>query len=367
MKLDSQQRQLRNRVLEAIDQPLTSVGAAALDSFVALPRVGEWSPQNLYLLELSTVFDIGLPFSLLAGNTSADAHRRAVGAAIGRNEKSPTSLLSEVHAGALLSKWGASVRFVPRTNFPTADIEADGGDGVNVDVEVVRGDTRKDHQAVQSGLAAFGGALRASDVTWNLAAFMRDASNHTDLASMFDAATNLRPGLSAEEPGKWFVCAIELDRRDDVVGSSCTELFGPGWWPDDEPNYCVTSTLIGTVSNPVINLRSLVPLAPYTNPLLRKASGRQRNLGNPFLIAFDVTELPRAHERLVNDLNGYFEIWDHVSAVLLFEPRFWTGYEHKTYVVSVHPNPKAGIAIPHFLRQLPTGERFNVEFVISHK
>lgn len=367
MTLKPSGKLLRDRVLATISSPLSKIGFEALDSFLALPFVDEWCPKDMYLGELSSIFDVGLPFALLAGNATADSHRREVGVAVGRGERAPASLSSEIHAGALLSNWGANVEFVPRQAHPTPDIEVNWGDGVTVDVEVARGETRQLHKAVQSGVEAFAGAVQAGDFAWNLVGFIADASNSIDLSAMLDATINLPLGQSAEDAGRWYVRAVALEQRDEVVGAHSTELFGPGWWPSNEPSYFFTSTLIGTTCNPVVLLRSLIPLASYTNPILRKATGGQRNPGNPYLIAIDVTELPRAHERIVNDLIGYFEIWDHVSAVLLFEPRFYIGVERKEYVVSIHRNPTASIVLPPQLAVLSDEGRFSVEFTLSER
>ena len=365
MTLDPSNQSLRDRVLSAVYKPLSKIGTETLDSFITLPFVDGWHPKNMYLGELSEIFNVGLPFALLAGNASADAHRQEVGAAISRGERVKTSLLSEVHAGALLSNWGAKVKFVPRQTYQTPDIEAQWGDGVAVDVEVARGDVRQLHKSVQSGVEAFAGALQAGDLEWNLVGFIADASNPVDLSAMFDAAIKLLPEQYAEDAGRWYVRAVPLEQRDEVVGAHSTELFEPSWWPDQEPSYFSTSTVIGTSANPVVLLRSLIPLVSYTNPILRKATGGQRRPVSPYLIALDVTDLPRAHERIVNDLVGYFQIWDHVSAVLLFEPRFYLGIERKEWVVLILPNPAASIALPPQLAAITDQGKFTVEFMLS--
>lgn len=185
---------LRDRILGAIPYPLTTTGIEALDSFLALPFIENWNPKNMYLDEVSRVFNVGLPFSILAGNTTADAHRQQFGLAASRGERVTASLSSEVYAGALLSQWGANVKFVPRRSHRTPDIEAVWGDGVTLDVEVVRGETRQLHKAVQNGLETFMGALQPGDVAWNILGFIADASNSDDLSAMFEAGVSLCPG-----------------------------------------------------------------------------------------------------------------------------------------------------------------------------
>lgn len=337
---------LRERIVAALPCPLTEVGASALEAYLDLPTIENWCPKNIYLGELSSVFDVGLPLSFLVGNTTADKHRLKIGETLSQGTPIPASLLSEVHAGALLCNWGANVRFVPRQASPTPDIEASWDDGIILDVEVARGDMRQLHAAVQSGVQAFVSALRPGDVAWNVVGYIADASQSGDLTAMFEAATILRPDQCVEEAGRWCVRAVPLARRDDVVGAHTKELFAPSWWPSSEPNYFASSTLIGATGNPVVQLRSLVPLASYMNPLLRKASSGQGRTGSTYLIALDVSELPHAHERIVDDLSGYFKIWSHVSGVLLFEPRFWIGADRKEWVVSIHRNFSASVSLP---------------------
>ena len=352
---------MRERLLEAISGQLTERGAMALDAFLELPGADLWNPERIHLGEVSTVFDIGLPFSFLRNNRTADAHRVQWGSAVGRGERYDPSLSSEVHAGALLSGWGADVAFIPRGSSPTPDIAASWASGEVVDVEVARGETKQLHAAVQGGVAAFVGALQPGDVEWHIVGFIADASAPAELAAMFEAAIKLRPGESAEVALRWHVRAVPLDRREDVVGAHSVELFRPCWWPANQPTFFSTGTLIGSGGNPVVLLRSLIPRASYTNPVLRKANSGQRREGNPYLIAVDVSELPRAHEQLGADLHGYFSIWEHVSGVLLFEPRFYLGASRKEWVVSIHRNPAAAIALPAAFMELADCGRFSVE------
>lgn len=356
--------ELRAQILKAVPGALTEDGYNALEAFLDLPNVDRWIPRNLYLLELSSLFDTGFIFSFLKENTTAEAHKQEFGAAIGRGEYPSPSLASEVHAAALLRSLEATVRFVPRQRGRTPDIEATWGDGIIVDVEVVRGDTRQLHRDVRSGLRGFGGALQAGDVEWNVAAFIVDASNHQDLTAMFEAATKLQNEQSAEDPHKWFVRTIPLDFTDSVGGSEGVAAFGPAWWPSNEPSFGFNSTLGGVAGSPVVILRSLVPPACYMTSVQRKANSGQWREGNPYVIAFDVSQLPRAHERIIDSFPGYFEIWNHVSAVLLFESRFYTGVEGKGWKVSLHRNPYADILLPDHFSAL-SNEPSCIDFTLS--
>jgi hypothetical protein len=356
---------MRERLLETISGQLTERGTMALEAFLELPGVDLWRPESIHLREVAMVFDIGLPFSFLRNNRTADAHRAQWGSAVGRGERYDPSLSSEVHAGALLSGWGADVAFIPRGSSPTPDIEASWSPGEVVDVEVARGEIKQLHAAVQRGVADFVGAIQPGDVDWHIVGFIADASAPAELAAMFEAAIKLRPGESAEVATRWHVRAVPLDLREDVVGPHSVELFRPCWWPAEQPTDFSTGTLIGSGGNPVVLLRSLIPRASYRNPVLRKADSGQRRNGNPYLIAIDVSDLPRAHELLVDDLRKDFSIWEHVSGVLLFEPRFWVGADRKEWVVSIYRNPVAAIPLPAALVKWADCGRFSVKVRLS--
>jgi hypothetical protein len=354
-----------DRVLVALERPLSKIGVEALAAFFALPNIDQWCPENLYLSQLSRVFDIGLPFALLTGNKTADAHRLAVAGQLAEEGFLSNSVISEVHAAALLSHWGGRVEFVPRAVHRTPDLSTVWTDGKYAEVEVARAETKHLHQAVKKGIEVFVGALRPGDVQGHIFALIEDASNSSDLTAMFDAATNLLPGAFAEEIGKWFVRVIPLDQRDEVVGERPVDIFGPNWWPRNKPEYFANHCQIGPEHSPVITLRSKIPVAQYTNPILRKATSAQRQQGRPFLIAVDVSKLPEAHELIAAQIDDYLKIWDHVSGILLFEPRFWIGVGRKEWVVSVHVNSSASLQLPAPLAALSEKGKFTVSFSIS--
>lgn len=334
---------LRTMIATGVAGSLSEIGQESLDAFLALPFVEGWKPDNVYLGAISFVFDFGLPFALLRGNPSASRHRTVVGSAIGRGTQLLPSLMSEVHAGALLSHWKADPKFlVPQKGCATSDMQASWTTDV-LAVEVARASTREVHEGVRKGLRDFSAVVQASDLGWNLLGFISDASRSTDLNAMFDAATQIHPGESVEDAGKWSVCAVGIERREEVVSN--TELFAPAWWPKNEPCTFAFNTVLGGSKNPYIQVRSLIPHTSYMNPIIRKADSGQRMPGKPYLIALDVSEFPRAHDRILGDLYHCFTAWDHVSGVLLFEPRFFVGYR-KQYIVSLHKNDSAACRLP---------------------
>ena len=354
---------LRDRVLSFLNRRLTPTGEKALDTFLSLPDVENWNPTNVWGMEVDRIFRFGLPFSIIGENSSAQRHRVKAGKQIlGKDEGLAPSDFSEIHAAALLTHWGLRPTFIGTSEDRTPDIACRCSDGALLDVEVVRADQRHDHKKLEVGLANFADTMKPSDIDWNLACFMADASDSQELNDAFYAAMCLEPGRSVGVDGRWKVVAVPLDQCPEFVSQA--DSFAPDWWPIGAPGYWANSILLGAAVAPSIVVRSLVPIIRYIEPIRRKAERSQGRKDRAFLIAMDSTELPRAHDRLPPELEGFFPQWTHVSGVLIFEERFWSGGEKKAYLYSMHPNPHADISLPADLSRL-TREVHIEEFVLS--
>ncbi len=138
---------LRRRILEALPRPPSQMGEAAVEGFLSLPGASAWRPDRLWLKELSYVFDIGLPFALIGENASAKLHGLRTGEVIRFGRYPEANLWSELHAAALLTRWGGNVEFVADSTASHA-LEVGLPNGATLDVDVVRGDPPldiKDH------------------------------------------------------------------------------------------------------------------------------------------------------------------------------------------------------------------------------
>lgn len=353
---------LHDRVKSFLNCQLTQTGEEALAAFLALPGVEKWDPENVWGLEVDRIFFFGLPFSIIGDIPSAHDHRVKVGKnIIGKSGLTPSDI-SEIHIAALLSHWCLKPTFVKTNRGKTPDLECQSRAGSFFDVEVVRADQRHEHKKLQDGLDNFAKALLPSDIGWNIACFMADASNDQELSDAFDAAARLAPGESAGVNRRWMVVAVSLADSPEFVTQA--QLFEPEWWTKEDPAYWVNSVLLGLAGYPSIVVRSQVPLIKYVEPIKRKAERSQGRKERPFLIALDSTELPRAHDRIPPELDSFFSLWDHVSGILIFERRFWTGWEKKAYLCSVHPNPHAHIQLSEDLSRL-AGEIQLEKFILS--
>jgi len=316
----------------------------------------------MYLGEIDHILDIGLPFALMGDNRSSlNIQSKVAGDLLNMGLMNPSDM-SEVHVGALLTTLGVRPVFVERAQGKTPDIECVCANGDLLDVEVVRAQQLHDHKALRSRLNDFASSLRPSDVAWHIGCFFADATDLEDLGRAFDAAASLKPGEAAGVEGRWAVVAVSTEATIEFV--SAYRSYLPRWWPSDEPTFQSNSVLLGGPASSSIVLSSLIPLSRYIGPIRRKAERPQGRVGRALLIAMDATQLPRAHARLKPELEGYFPLWDQVSGILIFDPRFWAGAERKSYVWSIHPNPHARIPLPDEFSRL-CGEVHTSDFHLS--
>jgi hypothetical protein len=128
---------LRKRIADALPRPLSPIGEAAVEGFLSLAGVSRWLPERIGLLQLSHVFDIGLPFALIGDNPTVKPLALGVGDAVCEGKLPHPDLWRAVHAGALLTHWGGSVQFVTDTGAAASRLEVALPDGQTPRVDVV--------------------------------------------------------------------------------------------------------------------------------------------------------------------------------------------------------------------------------------
>jgi hypothetical protein len=127
---------LRRRILDALPRPLSVVGETAVEGFLSLAGVSAWNPNRLGLKELSYIFDIGLPLALIGDNVSSKAYAMHVADCVHDGRYPNEDRWRVVHAGALLSRWGAAVQFKAEPAEWAPQIEMQLPDGETLDVYV---------------------------------------------------------------------------------------------------------------------------------------------------------------------------------------------------------------------------------------
>lgn len=349
---------LRRRIVQFCNRELSALGDSALREFCRLPGSENWNPEDFMGVHLDFVFNHGLPLALIANNQSADLHRREVAAALFNSKAFPASRWSEVHACALLTHWGFEPTFVKETNVRTPDLELH-LDGVAVDVEVAKAEFRKEHRAAFDRLGELSGALGPGDIACDLLLLLQDASNSRDVNELFEAAYKLSPGEVAECDGRWFARALPMGAMG--VASDAAERLGPKWWSGG-PCLLSNSILLGgaTPTTPTIQMRSKPPAACSEGPIARKANSGQGRAGRPYLIAVDMTSVIGWRERVSEYIATNFPVWPHVSGIVAFEERFWSGLRSgKLYAAELYVNDKAEFPLPPALVEAISGQREN--------
>ncbi len=140
--------------------------------------------------------------------------------------------------------------------------------------------------------------------------------------------------------------AYPPEQRELVVGREAEALHAPGWWPRDDAKHVTVQTILGKEFSPCVKFVSLYPTISYLNPISSKANRPQGDPTHAYLIAVDISDLPRAHERAANELNNALCCWQRVSAVMLFDYRPWIGVDKKEWMISLHLNPYGKIPLP---------------------
>lgn len=327
-------------------QSLTPLGRRSVASFEKLLAAPSWAPNSFYGLEVSRVIDIGLPLSLI-GNSRNSAEVKAILSAnlegkLQANETIYQSTLAEVHACALLNALGLPADFVPRAACKTPDLRLL-IDKVQVDVEVAHAEIKAVHDEARGYLNDFIGSIRPGDLDYDIAFFFVDVNNALHRTQAFDAAMALKAGEFATDEKYWLVTTFHDSNENDF--HSRLVALQPSWWPESTASLFATGCCIGSQPR-YVYFKSAVPKADYINPIRRKAEKFQGTAGVPFLVALESSNLPNVYEQIEYEIAPYWELWDHVSGVLVFEPRFWIVGTHKSYMWKLLRNPHATNPLP---------------------
>jgi hypothetical protein len=102
---------LEQRIRQALPRPPSPLGEAALAGFLSLTGISRWQPARLGVLELSFVFDIGLPLGLVGDVPTVGAITTRLGDDVYDGRRPAPGLWRVVHAAALLRHWGLGVEF----------------------------------------------------------------------------------------------------------------------------------------------------------------------------------------------------------------------------------------------------------------
>lgn len=337
-------RDLHKIIQEFTQQSLTPLGRRSIDAFEALPAAKIWTPDRFFAMEVSTVFDIGLPLSLIGNTQNSAKIKGALSANLAGKIKTSDieSTLAELHACALLNAIGLPADFVPRSTHKTPDLRSV-SDQVQVDIEVAYAERKAVHDEARGYLADFIGSIQPGDLQHDIAFFFADVNNAMHRSQAFDAAMALKPGEVVSCEKCWlvttFVDSVETDFHTKLAA------LQPPWWPKSSASFVATGVRTGFPSR-YVYFKTAPPTADYINPLRRKAEKFQGTAGVPFIIALESSNLPNVYLQIENEVEPYWQLWEDVSGILVYEPRFWTVGTHKSYVWKILKNPYASKPLP---------------------
>lgn len=339
-------RDLIKIIEDFTQQSLTPLGRRSVAAFEALPAASSWTPNSFLGMEVSRVLDIGLPLSLIGNSENSVEVKATLSANLeGKLQVSDTayqSTLAEVHACALLNALGLPAYFVPRAAHKTPDLRLL-IDHVQVDVEVAHAEIKAVHEEARGYLSDFIGSIRPGDLDYDIALFFVDVNNVLHRTQAFDAAMKLKAGEFATNDKYWLVATFHDGDEKDF--DSRMVALQPPWWPESSASFVATGVRTGSRPR-YVYFKSAPPKADYINPLRRKAEKFQGTAGVPFLIALESSNLPNVYGKIEYEIAPYWELWDHVSGVLAFEPRFWTMGTYKSYMWKLLRNPHAANPLP---------------------
>lgn len=297
----------------------TDVEQRAVKAFERLLRNSDWKPDNPYWGGFLPVVEVGILAEVLEGTDNAKGLLRLAveGVVTG---KTASSMLAELHVGALLRKLKCSVRFVQQASVRTPDLIVM-RDGQPVDVEVGRSEKRRVHLAHRQILENLAHAINIPDDR-NYAIFVAVELTDEMGLTILDAIVSTPIDGRRDEVGKWSVVVGALSDREEYVRGLAS--LAPPWWPNG-PAFCSTSTRLGRSLAPVTSIKTIVPVASYIGRVKAKAEKPQRTGDYPYVVALDASELPGAHARLLCEVMPWLQQWSHVSAILIEFPVFAIG------------------------------------------
>jgi hypothetical protein len=316
---------------------LTAAERTAIIAFDGFSSAPGWRPRDPYLGSLFPVLEVGLLAEILKEKKGThDRLTRAVKDAQ-KLTRDPI-IMSELHVGAILAKLGYQVNFPPRskkTGVRTPDLQCVDDQGICIDVEVVRADERHGHRIHRENMSMLIDVIRVEE-NMNYAIFIDGRIDDDLLMALLDELVAMRPGEYREKENHWAIATGRLEDRDLFVGSEQMKLH-PKWWGEG-PSFFANIALIGGANSPVGVVKTKVPEESYSNPVRRKADRSQRiNKDSPYIIAFDLSDLPTCYVEIENELEEFYKIWPEVSAVLVERPMFVLHSQYWQYVLLLNP------------------------------
>jgi hypothetical protein len=347
---------LLDYISPVLQRPLSKLGGEACNVYEALP--GEFSHRPGTPEEaLSRVLSYGLPCAVIGKNPSFEKMMEGSIPSILQSGRMERHIWGVMYAGALLTQLGSRVEFLKEHNDRrTPDIRAHWDEGFPVDCEVTTVDVKEQQERLDAILSTLTTVIGVSGRDWHLLIHLGQIPTTEAQTEIIDAVVNLRSGEVANVPNVWQVHAVPIGHGEALAGGAGLEALRPAWWDYDGPTLNSSGLAFGGGTNNTRRLRLCAKLSfiSYLNSIERKVRTQQRDRSNPYVVIVNQGAggaMPMRHARLVDELAGRLPLWDHVSAILLFDYRPYPSGLF-CWKLSLHINSKAKLKAPDALMNL---------------
>lgn len=309
-------------ILEAVGYSPTSAAKMSAESLCSLPSLTSWDVGTPQPAHANRMLQWGNPFRYIPKGHLTNAFFDRIGIAIKKSGIPRPPDHSEVSALGLFAAHRA-VEFDPmrQANQKIHDFSVS-WDGQWIEVEVTRPDQKRDFLLRSDAASALSVQLKELEKPFDVVVYAINILDSQLVGDVARKASSKQANEREESCGKWLLFT-EVGIRDvrQIVPSAGDDRK-PDWWPKDQATGCCASGKLAgpesTSAPPQAAVYYAIPLLGYLNSTVQKARDFQGSRSRPFLLAVDVSNLPKAFDAFRSAAQGFFEKRRHVSGVLFF-------------------------------------------------
>ena len=338
--------------------PVSQTVNNLIESVQQLPGLEKWSLPETSVQLWPKLLQWGLSIWTTRNIPGTEEIRNKLGTEILTTGEPKFATLAELDGAALCIFLGAvAAGKIPEGKERTADWRMVWPNEYNIDVEVTSAEHKQEHVLRKKAAKDLTEVL-FQEYGFDVIVDIVNPTLKSDCEAIVDYISEMKAGDVREVSGHWRV------RTEEKRGTNVIWIGGqdqpPDWWGNDMARSCVFQQMI-TVKDAVTTPSQIqiwfgLPYQSYINPICRKAESPQGTKGLPFLIAFDVANLPSALSKISKSLDGWFGLWKSVSGILIFH-RF-CDFHRVGWTWQIISNPSATIKLSEHI--IPKGANISI-------
>jgi hypothetical protein len=360
VNIDQQNCQLLNWVNHNIQGELSNL-LLLTNRVRSLPALSEWIPESNKISVLR-ILCLGVVLGRVSNSTFKPL-LESIATSLRNEECLRKDDFAELKAASLIRLWCDDIEYIPRgNNQRTPDLNAT-LNGYKFEIEVTTAEEKYEQAARRNTISLLEQKIVDLPLKGHLSAYILDSPNEVEQAEIIREASELSiAGDTVELKDRWHL-QLSAPRTS---GEFVAEFNPPSWWPNQHATPAslksrCTFEAGRYTTNASIEVRWGLSTKSYINPIKKKAERPQGTGSLPFLIAMDANSLPGAIKWYEENLPSYWEQWQHVSGVLIFNTGIG-GLESLLWNYKLFPNPLCEINLPEALLQRCTGKEFREFF-----